>query len=100
MSRRFSFIKAAKSPALDDIDDEDDAESKVTVVPEVALPPPTLKYKRLDYYYSRWGKTWKYRVRCFRPRYPLPGPMSSPGVAEHESEGHHGGSSHQQSGRP
>ena len=78
MSRRFSFIKAAKSPALDDIDDEDDAESKLTVVPEVALPPPTLKYKRLDYYYSRWGKTWKYRVRFVLLVAHWASPMSSP----------------------
>jgi hypothetical protein len=62
VSRRFSFIKGSKSSSLDDISD-DDGESKLTVVPDVVLPPPTLKYKRLDFYYSRWGKTWKYRVR-------------------------------------
>ncbi|KAF9456240.1 hypothetical protein BDZ94DRAFT_1350405 [Collybia nuda] len=41
-----------------------DAESKAsvsTVFPGEPLPIPSLKVKRLDYYYSRWGKTWKYR---------------------------------------
>ncbi|KAJ8454991.1 hypothetical protein ONZ45_g19093 [Pleurotus djamor] len=25
------------------------------------LPPPSLKLKRLDYYYSKWSKSWKYK---------------------------------------
>ena len=44
-------------------DDGSDNESKAsTVVREELLPVPSLKVKRVDYYYSRWGKTWKYRV--------------------------------------
>jgi len=27
-----------------------------------SLPPPNLKVKRLDYYYSKWSRKWKYQV--------------------------------------
>ncbi len=33
-------------------------DSGITVVP---FAPPTLKIKRVDYYYSRWTKGWKYK---------------------------------------
>lgn len=40
-----------------------DNESKVsTIVREEPLPVPSLKVKRVDHYYSRWTKSWKYRV--------------------------------------
>jgi len=51
---------------------EDDNESKITLTPSLgagkgpeereALPPPNLKVKRVDNYYSRWSRNWKYRV--------------------------------------
>lgn len=31
------------------------------LTPSATLPPPNLKIKRLDYYYSRWSKSWKYK---------------------------------------
>ncbi|THH32852.1 hypothetical protein EUX98_g1320 [Antrodiella citrinella] len=31
------------------------------VTPATALPPPTLKVKRVDHYWSSWSKTWKYK---------------------------------------
>jgi hypothetical protein len=41
---------------------EDDNESKVsTIVRDEPLPVPSLKVKRVDFYYSRWTKSWKYR---------------------------------------
>ena len=54
---------------------EDDNESKLTLTAtapgkteqQEALPIPSLKIKRVDNYYSRWSKGWKYRVSalCF-----------------------------------
>ncbi|KAH8080729.1 P-loop containing nucleoside triphosphate hydrolase protein [Cristinia sonorae] len=31
------------------------------VTPTPALPPPSLKVKRVDHYWSSWSKTWKYK---------------------------------------
>ncbi|RDB27282.1 ATPase family AAA domain-containing protein 3B [Hypsizygus marmoreus] len=62
MHRRFtSFVKNA--PRAEDVDGGFDNESKVsTVVREnEPLPAPSLKVKRVDHYYSKWSKTWKYR---------------------------------------
>jgi len=50
---------------LDAIDDIPDSESMaVTVIREQveSTAPPSLKVKRVDHYYSRWSKAWKYRV--------------------------------------
>ncbi|KAG7443460.1 P-loop containing nucleoside triphosphate hydrolase protein [Guyanagaster necrorhizus] len=40
-----------------------ETESKVSTIKEddERLTPPTLKVKRVDHYYSRWSKSWKYR---------------------------------------
>lgn len=32
-----------------------------TAVPPAPLAPANLKIKRVDYYWSSWGKSWKYR---------------------------------------
>ena len=41
---------------------EDDEQSNAPLVmPAAPPPPPNLKVKRVDYFYSSWGKTWKYR---------------------------------------
>ncbi|KAG6856800.1 hypothetical protein H0H87_000497 [Tephrocybe sp. NHM501043] len=40
---------------------EDDESRVATVRDDEVLPVPSLKVKRVDHYYSRWGKTWKYR---------------------------------------
>lgn len=29
---------------------------------QVHLPPPDLKVKRVDHYYSKWSGKWKYQV--------------------------------------
>jgi hypothetical protein len=64
MHRRLSSLVNSKNPR-DLGDDGSDNESKAsTIVRDEPLPVPTLKVKRVDHYYSRWGKTWKYRVRC------------------------------------
>ena len=81
---RFSFIKSKNHNSSDVFDDD---ESKVsTVIPEVPLPAPTLKYKRLDYYYSRWGKGWKYRVRALSSFSCQS--LSSGIITEYEPKGH------------
>ncbi|KAF5324114.1 hypothetical protein D9619_011112 [Psilocybe cf. subviscida] len=65
MHRRVSsLIKNAapsappSSGALGFIDD-DDTVTASTVVREI--PPPSLKVKRVDHYYSSWTKSWKYK---------------------------------------
>jgi hypothetical protein len=65
MNRRFSsFVKSKNEPepSITAGDAFDDDESKITMTADVPLAPPSLKVKRLDYYYSKWSKTWKYRV--------------------------------------
>jgi hypothetical protein len=45
--------------------DVDENESKVSTVmqdPETVTETPSLKIKRVDWYYSKWTKSWKYRV--------------------------------------
>ena len=37
------------------------AETEVAPQPAAPLSPPNLKVKRVDYYWSTWSKTWKYR---------------------------------------
>lgn len=50
------------SGSADAYDDKDD-ESKASTVVREDLAPPSLKVKRVDHYYSKWYKGWKYRVR-------------------------------------
>jgi hypothetical protein len=68
MHRRVSSLiknaaasSSSSSGALEPIDD-DNASTTSTVVRDIA--PPALKVKRVDYYYSWWTKSWKYRVRA------------------------------------
>ncbi|KAF8892879.1 P-loop containing nucleoside triphosphate hydrolase protein [Infundibulicybe gibba] len=72
MSRRFSILdklsstsasaSSSATPYLNESDDGKDTESKTTaVVRDDPLPPVSLKVKRVDHYYSRWSKGWKYR---------------------------------------
>ncbi|KAF9012833.1 hypothetical protein BDZ89DRAFT_476607, partial [Hymenopellis radicata] len=63
MHRRFSSImkssgESSSSTAQVDLDIESKAS---TIVKEETLSPPSLKIKRVDNYYSRWYKGWKYR---------------------------------------
>ncbi|KAF7323754.1 AAA domain-containing protein [Mycena kentingensis (nom. inval.)] len=62
MHRRFSSLVKTPRPSSSLSEQDDDAESKVsTIVREDPLPLASTKIKRVDYYYSRWGKQWKYR---------------------------------------
>ncbi|GJE93103.1 ATPase family AAA domain-containing protein [Phanerochaete sordida] len=40
---------------------ERNASTTALLTPSVPLLPPNLKVKRVDYYYSKWSKTWKYK---------------------------------------
>ncbi|KAJ7436913.1 hypothetical protein B0H11DRAFT_636832 [Mycena galericulata] len=62
MHRRFSSL--AKSPKASGSSSPfyDDSESKVsTIVRDEPLPPASSTIKRVDYFYSRWSKGWKYK---------------------------------------
>ncbi|KAF8956224.1 P-loop containing nucleoside triphosphate hydrolase protein [Flammula alnicola] len=66
MHRRFSSLvknsSSASSSRVEEKSIDDDNESKVsTIVRDDNLPVPSLKVKRVDYYYSWWTKSWKYR---------------------------------------
>ncbi|KAJ7464897.1 hypothetical protein B0H11DRAFT_1814831 [Mycena galericulata] len=65
MHRRFSsLVKSPKASGSSSpfYDDNDDSESKVsTIVRDEPLPPASSKIKRVDYFYSRWSKGWKYK---------------------------------------
>ncbi|KAJ7092995.1 P-loop containing nucleoside triphosphate hydrolase protein [Mycena belliarum] len=63
MHRRFSsLVKSPKASGSASFDYEDDGESKVsTIVRDEPLPPVSTQIKRVDYFYSRWSKGWKYR---------------------------------------
>src|SRR6266545_2454950 len=79
MYRRFStLVKTApgssSSPSTYRVEEKqvvDDARSQTstasTVVREVegSVTVPSLKIKRVDYYYSPWSRPWKYRVPIF-----------------------------------
>ncbi|KAF7362807.1 AAA domain-containing protein [Mycena venus] len=59
-----SLLKSPKAPTPAPWDNDwvDDSESKTsTIAEDEPLPPALLKIKRLDYFYSRWSKGWKYR---------------------------------------
>ena len=65
MHRLSSFVKSpsssSKTPA---VDENDDNRSASTIIQAEPLPTPSLKIKRVDNYYSRWSKSWTYRVGC------------------------------------
>ncbi|KAG6908079.1 hypothetical protein DXG01_006214 [Tephrocybe rancida] len=67
MHRRFSTLVKSSSPlanssSVESLDNGLDNESKTsTVIRDEPLPVPSLKVKRLDHYYSRWSRGWKYR---------------------------------------
>ena len=71
MHRRFSsLVKGSSSSSYPvnekTIYDDDDDSKASTIARAEPLPVPSLKVKRVDNYYSRWSKTWKYRVRLHR----------------------------------
>ncbi|KAI1792767.1 P-loop containing nucleoside triphosphate hydrolase protein [Ganoderma leucocontextum] len=48
---------------------EDDEQSTAPLVtPSAPPPPPNLKVKRVDYFYSTWSRTWKYRNTAAKVR--------------------------------
>lgn len=65
MHRRLtSLVKNGGTSRAEDLDIKRDNESTVSTVVRDGdpLPPLSLKVKRVDHYYSKWSKTWKYRV--------------------------------------
>jgi hypothetical protein len=67
MHRRFSsLVKGSSSKEPGSLYTADNESKVSTIVREEPLPVPSLKVKRVDHYYSRWTKSWKYRVQ------PLP----------------------------
>ncbi|KAF9449629.1 P-loop containing nucleoside triphosphate hydrolase protein [Macrolepiota fuliginosa MF-IS2] len=73
MHRRLSTLMKSSGSRIDEnetasVEDVgDDKESRIsTVAPtirgeEIQAGPPSLKVKRVDYYYSWWTRSWKYR---------------------------------------
>lgn len=60
---RNSYLgKSRDSSSGNEKSENNDLESATsTVIREEPLTPPSLKIKRVDHYYSRWSKGWKYR---------------------------------------
>ncbi|KAJ6473510.1 P-loop containing nucleoside triphosphate hydrolase protein [Mycena vulgaris] len=62
MHRRFSSLVKSPKASGSSFDYEDDGESKVSmIVKDEPLPAASSKIKRVDYFYSRWSKGWKYK---------------------------------------
>ena len=69
VSRRSSTMPAASSEALTASEKDQDnvsealssSTSDASDATAVPLAAPNLKVKRVDYYYSRWSKSWKYK---------------------------------------
>ncbi|KAJ7766171.1 hypothetical protein B0H16DRAFT_1523250 [Mycena metata] len=63
MHRRFSsLVKSPRASGSSSFDADDDSESKTsTIIRDEPLPPASSKIKRVDYFYSRWSKGWKYK---------------------------------------
>jgi hypothetical protein len=51
-------VSSPSNMVYDDKSSIDDA----STINEEALVTPSLKVKRVDHYYSKWSKSWKYRV--------------------------------------
>ena len=93
MHRRFStLVKNSASSSSSRFEEKGHNESNVsTIVRDEPLPVPSLKVKRVDYYYSRWTKSWKYRVCAHYPPIWIVFLCDS---AEHELQGYCGDSPH------
>jgi hypothetical protein len=70
MHRRISTLIKSSSPRLESSDVGDDTESKISTATstvrggeDARLAQPSFKVKRVEYYYSWWTRSWKYRVR-------------------------------------
>jgi hypothetical protein len=67
--RRYLPAKATSSRRLSVIDSEKDLlgpddDERLTVASTIKTPlsPPSFKVKRVDHYYSRWSRKWKYQT--------------------------------------
>ncbi|KAJ3850524.1 P-loop containing nucleoside triphosphate hydrolase protein [Lentinula lateritia] len=60
MHRRISSF-AKSSGKVPSSAHEKDTDSAVSTIVYEAVAPPSLKIKRVDHYYSRWYKAWRYR---------------------------------------
>ncbi|KAH7871023.1 P-loop containing nucleoside triphosphate hydrolase protein [Lentinula edodes] len=62
MHRRISsFAKSSGKVPSSAHTDEKDTDSTASTIVHEAVAPPSLKIKRVDHYYSRWYKAWRYR---------------------------------------
>lgn len=67
LSKRNSTLGSVSEKGYDEdtasnVDVAEGSSSTATLLtPSAPLPPPNVKVKRLDYYYSRWSKSWKYK---------------------------------------
>ncbi|KAH9925055.1 P-loop containing nucleoside triphosphate hydrolase protein [Epithele typhae] len=60
---RFSMLRqpSEKTDDTDALNDESTNGQVDPPQPDTPLPPPNLKVKRVDHYWSSWSKSWKYR---------------------------------------
>ncbi|KAI0752549.1 P-loop containing nucleoside triphosphate hydrolase protein [Daedaleopsis nitida] len=63
VSGNFSEKDAREGTPLRSSDGSEDLDTGTTLValPAASLPPPNLKVKRVDYFWSTWSKAWKYK---------------------------------------
>ncbi|KAF7986681.1 hypothetical protein HWV62_20186 [Athelia sp. TMB] len=86
--RRYLSIKSRPQSTIDsekDLIDNSDADERSTIgkntapVSDAPLPPVTLKVKRVDHYYSKWSRKWKYTPTASSS---LPEMRAGPAVAD------------------
>jgi len=61
MHRRLSTLMKPQASSSTLAVDEPEKSDTTTPTQQEAAPSPKLKVKRVDYYYSRWSRDWKYR---------------------------------------
>ena len=54
-------LATTATPSIRDNETEHNASTAALLPATTPLAPPNLKVKRVDYYYSKWSKSWKYR---------------------------------------
>ncbi|KAL4244344.1 hypothetical protein ABKN59_010662 [Abortiporus biennis] len=52
---------SSATESTNDVATETISSTTALVTPSVPLPPPNLKVKRVDHYWSNWSKAWKYK---------------------------------------
>ena len=57
----FDTARSTTSSSMPEEDADQAASTTALVSGPTSLPPANLKVKRVDYYFSKWSKTWKYK---------------------------------------